>query len=59
MVHVDWDDLFAYATPRIIWIRYRRLGLLHYGLLFLTFVYVVAQVRDISLASSMPEMNVA
>jgi len=38
---VDWDDLFAYETQKVVRIRDRRLGLLFYFLLFLVACYVV------------------
>lgn len=38
---VDWDNLLSYKTVKIISIRDKRLGLLHYFFMFLIFVYVV------------------
>jgi len=38
---VDFDDLFAYETQKIVRIRDRRLGFLFYFLLFLVLCYVV------------------
>lgn len=38
---VDVSDLFAYSTTKYIKIRDARLGLLHYGLMFLIVVYIL------------------
>ena len=39
--NTDPDDLFAYDTFKIVTIRDRRLGLIHYGLMTVIFAYIV------------------
>ena len=38
---MSWRDIVSYKTFRVVRIRDTRLGLLHWGLLFMIFAYIV------------------
>jgi len=38
---VDWDNILSYATVKIVRIKEKRLGLIHYGLLLVILIYIV------------------
>lgn len=45
---IDWDDIFAYTTVKMVRVHDRRLGILHYFFMLLIVTYIVVYVCIVS-----------